>query len=373
MADEKISLEEIRNALKEAGDPWEAGVTSVSSLSPSEQKKHLGVNPPEGETSLDEIEQSWRSLEKTIRSQAIGAIGAPAAYDLRNVGGKNYVTPIRDQAACGSCVAFGTVATIETQIQVQYNNPNLGVDLSEAHLFFCYGREKGANCSSGWWPNAAFDAFAAKGVTDEACYPYKSGLDKKDCSGLCTAWANKVIRIDGYTVLTGKVADIKNWIATKGPVCACFVVYNDFFSYKSGVYSHQTGDQAGGHCVTIVGYDDSLGCWICKNSWGTGWGESGFFRIAYGQCGIDSWDNLGVNSITDTGWRTNSHVIGLWAIDQDRNAWVYFDSVGGWRKICPDKDNIFFDMLAQLIAAKATGRTVNFYEENGVITQLYVL
>jgi hypothetical protein len=38
----------------------------------------------------------------------------------------------------------------------------------------------------------------------------------------------------------------------------------------------------------VVGYDDDHGCWICKNSWGTGWGEGGFFRIAYGQCGIDA-------------------------------------------------------------------------------------
>ena len=38
----------------------------------------------------------------------------------------------------------------------------------------------------------------------------------------------------------------------------------------------------------MIGYDDSKTCWIAKNSWGTGWGESGFFHIAYGECGIDS-------------------------------------------------------------------------------------
>ena len=39
--------------------------------------------------------------------------------------------------------------------------------------------------------------------------------------------------------------------------------------------------------VTIVGYDDNLECWIVKNSWGTGWGENGWFRIKYGECGIN--------------------------------------------------------------------------------------
>ena len=42
------------------------------------------------------------------------------------------------------------------------------------------------------------------------------------------------------------------------------------------------------HAVCIVGYDDGKQCWIMKNSWGPGWGESGFMLIAYGQCDIDS-------------------------------------------------------------------------------------
>jgi hypothetical protein len=38
----------------------------------------------------------------------------------------------------------------------------------------------------------------------------------------------------------------------------------------------------------VVGYDDEAACWICKNSWGEDWGDQGWFRIAYGQCGMDS-------------------------------------------------------------------------------------
>jgi C1A family cysteine protease len=372
MDTEKITLGDVRAKLSEFGDPWEAGVTSLSSLPLSEQIQHLGVKPPEGEMTLEQIANSWASAEESQKASAIGAVGVPAAYDLRNVGGRNFVTPIRDQGSCGSCVAFGTTATVEAQVRVQYGNPNYPIDLSEAHLFFCHARERGANCSTGWWPKEAFDAYQSKGVSDEACYPYSSGLAKKDCSGLCSNWAERVVKITGYTDLTNKPADIKNWISTRGPVCACFVVYEDFFSYKSGVYKHVTGAEAGGHCVTIVGYNDDGGYWICKNSWNTGWGEQGFFRIAYGQCGIDSWSNFGVNSIENTGWKNNCRVLGLWAIDQDRNAWAYFDCVG-WRKISPDNDNIFFDILAQLIAAKAAARPVNFYEENSVIKQIYVL
>ena len=368
-----FGLGDIQEALRDAGDPWEAGVTSLSSLSVEEQKARLGVTPPPGEMTIEEVALQAEELKANIKALTISSIGAPAAYDLRNVGGKNYVTPIKDQASCGSCVAFGTAATVESRLRLQRGDPNLAVDLSEAHLFFCHARAEGATCSTGWWPQKAFDAFKSKGVTDEACYPYASGLAKKDCSGLCSDWANRVVKITGYTALTGQTAKIKEWISSgKGPVSACFVVYQDFFSYREGIYRHVSGSQSGGHCVTIVGYNDSPGYWICKNSWGTGWGSAGFFNIAYGECGIDTWLNHGVDAIDNTGWHYNCLVVGLWTINQDRNAWAYLQGYG-WRKISAENDNIFLDMLSQLIAAKTAARPINFFEDNGVIKQIYVL
>ena len=44
----------------------------------------------------------------------------------------------------------------------------------------------------------------------------------------------------------------------------------------------------GDHAICVVGFDDANGCWICKNSWGPGWGESGWFKIGYGECGMGS-------------------------------------------------------------------------------------
>lgn len=369
MSTDKIGLDLVRSALRDAGDPWEAGVTSLSVLSLEEQLQYLGVTPPPGEATLSEIEQRVQSMKYALKAEAIEAIGAPSSYDLRNVSGQNFVTPIKDQKSCGSCVAFGTVATVESTFRRQRNDPNLAVDLSEAHLFFCHGRARGRSCSTGWWPNEAFDDFKSKGVCDEACYPYN--LSNTDCSGLCSNWADRVVKITGYGAVTGQPAKIKEWVSTKGPVCACFIVYQDFFSYRSGIYKHVTGTQAGGHCVTIVGYNDSPGYWICKNSWGAGWGDQGFFCIAYGECGIDSWLNHGVQGIEETGWVYNRRVTGLWAINEDRNAWAYISGLG-WRKVSPDNDNIFLDMLAHLAAAKAANRPVNIYQKNSVIQQLYV-
>jgi C1A family cysteine protease len=80
----------------------------------------------------------------------------------------------------------------------------------------------------------------------------------------------------------------KEWLATNGPVIGCMAVYRDLFSYTGGIYKHTTGSLAGYHAVCVVGYSDEDQAWICKNSWGTSWGELGWFKLAYGQCGIDS-------------------------------------------------------------------------------------
>jgi C1A family cysteine protease len=338
----------------------------MSILSEEERKHHLGVPLPDQQT-IARIELEGRAMREAAR---IRAVGAPAAFDWRNVNGQNYVSQIRDQGRCGSCVAFGACATIETTFRVQRGNPGLAVDLSEAHLFHCQARAQGYNCSIGWWPELALNSARDTGIADEVCYPY-TDVDQ-NCTNLCGDWQNRVTKISAHHSLVSNAAGMKEWVSSRGALSACFIVYNDFYSYSGGVYRHVWGDQAGGHCVSIVGYDDGQGCWICKNSWGTGWGESGFFRIAYGDSGIDTWDVRAVDGIVETGWLNNTRVLGLWTIDQDRNAWVYLDNVG-WRRIAFDNDNIFLDMLVQLVAAKSANRPVNVYQENSIITQIYVL
>jgi C1A family cysteine protease len=366
----RASLTEMREALAAEGDPWEAGITSMSELLPDEQILRLGVKPPPGEPNVHEVAlRSQQALPQLKAGAMQRSVSAPAAYDLRDVDGANFVTPVTDQQSCGSCVAFGTVAAVEGRLRKQRNNADMAIDLSEAHLFFVHARARGYNCDTGWWPAEAFEDIKNKGIVDEACYPYN--LANRDGSGLCADAAQRLLKISGFTTLTGNAAQIKDFIVTKGPVSSCLVIYDDFFSYKSGVYKHVTGGEAGGHCVAIVGYNDNPGYWICKNSWGKGWGDQGFFKIAYGECAIDSWQNHGANEIVATGWQNNTRVTGLWTIDQERNAWAYFASLG-WRKISTETDAVFYQLLTDLIAAKAANRPVNFYEDNSIIKEVYV-
>ena len=76
-------------------------------------------------------------------------------------------------------------------------------------------------------------------------------------------------------------------------------VYNDFYSYRSGVYSYAAGSYVGAHAVLVVGYDDLNQCFIVKNSWGSGWGEAGFFRIAYSE--VNGTSRFGYSAIVYEG------------------------------------------------------------------------
>jgi len=94
---------------------------------------------------------------------AFRAIAAPAAVDWRNNGG-DWTTPIRDQQNCGSCVAFGTCATLEARIKIACKNASMAPDLSEAHLFYC---GCGNCCNSGWNFPPALDFCKNTGVAEE--------------------------------------------------------------------------------------------------------------------------------------------------------------------------------------------------------------
>ena len=368
---EGINLDGIQEAVQEAGALWEPGETSMTQLSKTEREKRLGFTPPPGEKSLEEMDAALSSGEVTVEHESAASVGAPASFDLRNVGGRSYVTSIKNQGGCGSCVAFGSIASVESTAAFERRDPNLVLDLSEAQLFYCWAKAEGRNCGNGWWPERAFINIRDKGVTFEDYFPYTAG--DQNCN-VNADWPNRNAKIATMQQLTSTAA-MKDWISTHGAISACFLVYNDFFSYRSGIYRHVTGSLAGGHCVSIVGYDDAGGFWICKNSWGTGWGEQGYFCIAYGQCGIETYSGpWGVSGVVLTQWLSNRQVVGLWAHESQRNAWVYLSGAGGgWRKLSPTDDDVLLTMLADMVAAKAASRPVNVFDQGGTIRLAYVL
>jgi C1A family cysteine protease len=277
-----LNVADLQAHLTRSNARWRAEVTNLSHLSETQKLRRLGATHPQGRAGMATREA--QSLEMATRTMATGIRGIASRWDWRNVNGQNYVTAVKDQGGCGSCVAFGSIATAETALRVEQQTPSLAIDLSEAQLFYCEGRAHGRNCDNGWWPDQALQCLANPGVADDPCFPYTPG--DQNCN-LCANWELRVTKVANFHKLSDHAA-MKSWLSTHGALVTCFNVYDDFYSYRTGVYQHVLGDLAGGHCVSVIGYDDTAQCWICKNSWGSGWGDSGFFRIAYGQCGIDA-------------------------------------------------------------------------------------
>lgn len=278
MADSE--LKSLQEAITKKGVEWQAERTSLSELSAEEQKTVLGLQVDEAE-----LKAMKKAIEAATELRALqaGELGYPTAIDWRNNGG-DWTTPVKDQGRCGSCVAFGTAATLEARINIACKNAALDPDLSEAHLFYC---GCGACCANGWNFAPALDFCKNTGVAQESSFPYV------DSNQACKTGLSPYVKITAWRQVLS-AADRKNVLSSRGPMVAGMAVYQDFFSYAGGVYKHVSGNLAGYHAISVVGYNETGKYWICKNSWGTGWGEvgpsgtKGWFRIAYGESGIDT-------------------------------------------------------------------------------------
>ncbi len=271
MATQASNVAQLVTQLTQAKARWRATDTEVSRLDETARAQLLGAVP-----SADAI--SFMTAFRAAPELAAAPAFAPAV-DWRNKG-TNHVSPVRNQGGCGSCVSFGTVGLLESMAHIETGR---WVDLSEADSHFCSSH--GASCG-GWWPDQCLDQVIARGVCDEAGFPYESAFPGNNIYGgppVCRLPANRAARITSLTArhALGNATAAKNHLSNVGPVTGCLDVYTDFFSYKSGVYHHVTGKLEGGHCVLVIGYSEAEQCWIVKNSWGLTWGTGGFGKIAY--------------------------------------------------------------------------------------------
>lgn len=293
MKENKTDPRSLNREIKRRGLRWRAGKTRFTDQPVSEFRRYLGLRLPDERTRL-----KMRNRIKRARR----ALTYPSAFDWRDHEGDNWTTLIRDQGACGSCVAFGIVATMETQWNILRNDPTINLDLSEAHLFFCGGS---CGCNFGWNIPPALTYANEHGVSTEECFPYED--HDMECK-LCEEWTEIAYQVVRWREIAS-VAERKELLSSHGPLVGAMDTYEDFRNYTGGVYQHTSGERVGGHCISIVGYDDNQGCWICKNSWGTDWGETGglstergWFRMAYGECGMDTdYASYLITDITEGG------------------------------------------------------------------------
>jgi cathepsin B len=203
------------------------------------------------------------------------------------------VHPIRDQQHCGSCWAFAASEVLSDRFCIA-SDKQIDIVLSPQYLVSC-NNVLNHGCNGGvplfsWW-------FMSKtGLVSDDCLPYQSGSGTNPvaCNTFKQCADGKTLKYykskKGTTTILQNPTSIQTNILAYGPVEAAFSVYEDFTHYKGGIYKHTSGSLLGGHAVKIVGWGKENGenYWIVANSWNTTWGEKGFFRIAFGEAGIDS-------------------------------------------------------------------------------------
>jgi C1A family cysteine protease len=173
----------------------------------------------------------------------------PAQFDWRN-----YVTlpPIKSQGSCGSCWAFSAIGAIEGTSLVEHGSTE---DFSEQTMVSNCGCS--GSCSGGW-PHNVLKFVRNEGVPDEACFPYVAS--NVACS-FCAGWQQRLWVIGYYGNVGSGIDEIKRALICHGPLSVC----SEHWS----------------HCIVLVGYDDSTGTWIIRNSHGTGYGTGGYGAIPY--------------------------------------------------------------------------------------------
>jgi len=214
--------------------------------------------------------------------------GLPSYFNWRDINGTDYTTPVKNQAPAPTCEAYALVAALETKMQYKVGrayNP----DFSEAHLYFYAGGTVRAG-----YVNLihAADYLIEHGVPDEGCFPDPHRPHDFPFESL-PGWENRTVKIKEWGWVEHTPEAMKKALIEHGPLIVCMYFWRDFYYYHGGIYRHRWGRLAGGHVMAIMGYDDNNQCWIIKNSWGTGWGEDGWVRIAYDNLAIAEWYGKG--------------------------------------------------------------------------------
>lgn len=164
------------------------------------------------------------------------------------------------------------------------------MSLSEQELVDCDVETGNQGCNGGYMDKAFAFIIKNGGIATEKDYPYVERNDNCDKAKA----AKSAATISGYVLVPPNNEMSLQAAAAKQPVSVAIEASGyPFQLYSGGVFSGQCGTNLD-HGVTVVGYgaSDGQNYWLVKNSWGTGWGESGYIRIKRsvtdkeGTCGI---------------------------------------------------------------------------------------
>ncbi len=197
--------------------------------------------------------------------------------------------PIFDQSAIGSCTAFGSGKAF------RYIDRLDGSDYDVSELAQYYNSrllmgQQYVTQDSGATIRDAVKALAQFGMARESDWPYTISKFTQQPPQAAYDFGRQHEAVE-YVAVSNDVEQVKAAIAAGYPVIIGFTVYSNYQQgLGSGVWPEPAGSAVGGHCVLLDGYDP--GWWLFPNSWGTGVGVQGRFRMSWSYLlnnGADFW------------------------------------------------------------------------------------
>jgi C1A family cysteine protease len=235
------------------------GLNEFAAHTPEEWKKMLGYNP-----SLRLGAKEPKILDESNLADEV---------DWRT---KGAVTPVKNQGQCGSCWAFSTTGSLEGAM---FQKTGTLQSFSEQQLVDCDKVDQG--CNGGLMDNA-FKYIEKNPLMLEGDYAYKAKR------GTCEYDSSKGVgEVKSFEDVSPSASQLKAAIA-KGPVSVAIEADQSAFQlYNGGVIKSGCGTQLD-HGVLAVGYgtEDGTDYVLVKNSWGASWGDNGYVKMAFNQCGV---------------------------------------------------------------------------------------
>lgn len=269
-------------------------VFSVANFSPVLSAYSLTTN--DLQISESELQQD-STLINDVNLKAL-----PTKYDSRSLG---YVTPVRDQGQIGDCWAFGAIGALETAMKKQYGKT---VDYSEINM--------AANNGIVGPMDGGNDIIAASYLTSwqgpvlENDDPYPSPAIESNINSNKNAKAQYHIQNIPMNIFDMSVGEIKQMVYKYG--AATTQVASKYINPANGATNNNVDYYETDHEILIVGWDDNYsrnnfknkptnnGAFICKNSWGTGYGDKGYLYVSYEDKSLLEGGHMAFNKVEST-------------------------------------------------------------------------
>ncbi|MGC9336442.1 MAG: C1 family peptidase [Anaerolineae bacterium] len=232
------------------------------------------------------------------------AAAQPSSFDWRD---EDKVTSVKNQSPCGLCWAFGTTSVLESAVlagetttgEPDFSEQSVGLCVDRSWIYLYDQWDEPCATEQGHGGGTIFmasEVFIRKGAVWETCNLYDPST--LQCDGACACDSCPAVKVvDGVRLVTddgSQINVIKNAVYNEGPVAVSYF-HDPAYEYSDPtwgtIFDYYPNPDEANHCVSIVGWDDDVphpnpshsgtGAWIVKNSWGTGWGDNGYFYLTY--------------------------------------------------------------------------------------------